>query len=235
MPTSLPIWSILVVTNSVSRNSGVARTRPRPASLAALRGQVSTSLPPCATSARSTFASGSVPFCAICSTTLLEPSPMTGNISPVLGIGRCGIPCCARASSAGVPAKAATPAAATERATNSRRVVVECGVIVVRLSVKSMCHCVHDEVRAHAERVSRGRQRIIWAAVPLPEVREVVVVQGHDRDVPDRVHETVVDRRWAGRVRRHALEVLDYVHEIEDRVVDGEPLEHPIREDAEHL
>jgi hypothetical protein len=59
-----------------------------------------------------------------CSTTLLDPKPITGNISPVLGIARCGIPCWASASSAVPPAMLAATAAAVDRAMNWRRVVV---------------------------------------------------------------------------------------------------------------
>src|SRR6185436_15063948 len=233
-PTSLPTWSTFVVTNSLSRNSGIEATRPKPASFAALRGHVSTSLPPCATSARSTLNSGSVPFCAICSTTLLEPRPMTGSISPVLGIGRSGMPCCSTAASAALRAKLTAATAALEPAMNPRRVVV-CFVMLSPPSEQSVGHRVHDEVRAHAKSIGRRCQRVTGVSVPLPEVCEVVVVQRDDRDLPDGVDEAVVDGVIALDVRRHAVEALDLVNEIEDRVVDRQTLERAIRKDAPHL
>jgi hypothetical protein len=105
----LPTWSILVVTNSLPANSGALTTLPRPLSLAALRGQVSKSLPPFATSVRITCATGSVPFSPISCTTLLEPRPMTGSISPVPGMRRCGIAPCASAPGRGVATAGAPP------------------------------------------------------------------------------------------------------------------------------
>ena len=57
----------------------------------ASRGQVSMTLPPRARNARSTAARGSVPFSETSATTLLEPRPTMGSISPVDGMGRRGI------------------------------------------------------------------------------------------------------------------------------------------------
>ena len=46
-----------------------------------------------------------------------------------------------------------------------------------------MRHRMHDEVRAHAESVGGWSQRVTRGAVAVPEVGEVVVVAGDDRDV----------------------------------------------------
>src|SRR5688500_5109125 len=118
-PASLPTRSILLVTNNRSRNSASLITVPKRASFSALRGHVSTTLPPCATSTRKTCRSGSTPFFAVSSTTLLEPKPTIGSISPVAGIGRAGIFCCANTDGTASPATGS----AESRARKSRRVV----------------------------------------------------------------------------------------------------------------
>ena len=77
--------------NSRLRSAGSLITVPNRPSLAGLRGHVSTTLPPCAASAPSTWRTGSSPFLAISSTTLLEPRPTMGSASPLDGTFRVGI------------------------------------------------------------------------------------------------------------------------------------------------
>jgi hypothetical protein len=95
--------------------------RPKASSLASLRGQVSTTRPPCSTSARTTASTGSGPRSAIAVTGRVEPKPTIGSVSPVVGMRRAGI---AR-DCAAAPVAPATPAAAAN-ARKSRRVVVAC-------------------------------------------------------------------------------------------------------------
>src|SRR4051812_19082632 len=206
------------------------------------------SLPPFATSVRMTCATGSVPLAPISCTTLLEPSPITGNISFVPGIRRCGIvaPC----ASAFGDASAATPAAASAPVTNSRRVVVS-GWLMARSSSRrraaslaatsfgprpgSVRHRMHEKIRAETECVGGRFQWVTGASVPLPEIREVVVVQRDHRDLAFVVVEAVVHGIVALHVRIHAVQVFHFVREIEDWIVFVEALEAAVAEYAPHL
>src|SRR5204863_9677490 len=103
-------------------------------------GAASTSLAPLARSARSTAGIASTPCFAISSTGLLDPRPITASISPVAGIRRCGIRCCASAASGRPPAPAsATSAAPAEDASprSSRRVVL---VLASVIGASSLVH-----------------------------------------------------------------------------------------------
>ena len=80
---------------------------------------------------------------------------------------------------------------------------------------------MHDEVRAHAKGVRRGPQRIAGLPIPVPEIRQIVVVQSNDGDLPNGVDEAMRSERWSaalarGTVTRHDLAEANHTFSKDD-------------------
>src|SRR6266852_5246279 len=94
----------------------------------------------------------------------------------------------------------------------------------------SVTHCVDEEIDTQAECFDRGFQWIYALIDVIPKILEVVVVAGDNREIPAFVLQSIKDRLAIDEVRRGDVQRINSEKIMEDRVLDRQPFEIPVRE-----
>src|SRR5436309_5953080 len=91
-------------------------------------------------------------------------------------------------------------------------------------------HGVDEEIDTQTERFNGRFQRIDALINVIPEIFEIVVVAGDNRESAVLILQSVKDRLAIDEIRRRDVQRIDVEEVIEDRMLDRQPFKVTVRE-----